>query len=248
MGKVLTAVIGALLYLLTPAIATAAQWYQVEVIIFAQQDSFGNEGAPQSIHLRYPAQATHFGGGELQRLPQEQRLLNADAAKLERTGVYRVLFHEAWRQPGQSQGRTPWLIIQGGRPLGNHYELEGSLRLYLSTYLHLATNLWLSRASDQYPSAAASPDAGAHGGYARARDLPPAPTALRADTPVLAGAGPAAITLKDVHTLEHSTRLLLGKLHYVDHPRMGILVKVRRAEAPGSPASAEPAAKASALN
>ena len=242
MGKlsatVIGALIGALPVLLTPAMAEAARWYQVEVIIFAQQDSFGNEGTPLSIHLRYPERATYFGDGDVEQLPRDQRQLKGDAAKLERTGVYRVLFHEAWRQPGQSQGRTPWLIIQAGRRFGDHYELEGSLRLYLSTYLHLDTNLWLSLPSDTYASAPEPSTTTAKGNYTSTRDLPPPPGAFKSGAQP-GGNGSSGIALKEIYSLEQSTRLQLGKLHYVDHPKMGILVKVMRTEAPGNPASAE---------
>lgn len=229
MPKLPATLLGAALLLMIPGFGHASRWYQVEVIIFTQQDRYGTEAAPQDIDLQYPLRVTHFGEGDFSQLPKEQRQLNADAYTLARTGVYKVLFHEAWRQAGQSEEQTPWLLIKGGEQLDDHYQLEGSLKLYLSTYLHLVTNLWLLRPADAYspPSTTTTTRV-----YTSTRDLPPLPGESRSGAQ---GLSPStsnypAVPLKDIYTFEQSDRLELGKIHYLDHPKMGILVKVTRAQ------------------
>lgn len=231
MAKLSAAVLAAALLLLTPTLAHAARWYQVEVIIFSQQDSYGNEKAPQGIHLHFPARVTGFGKNDFVQLTKEQRQLNADAYTLARTGVYKILFHEAWVQPGLRQGQAPWLLVSGGKPVGDRDQLEGSLKLYLNNYLHLATNLWLLQPSDAYLSPSSSLPA-TSGAYASTRNLPPLPGASPSGAQILRGSGYQAVPLKSIYTFEQSNRLQLGKIHYLDHPKMGILVKATRAQAP----------------
>ncbi|MGS2723355.1 CsiV family protein [Porticoccus sp. GXU_MW_L64] len=80
-----------------------------------------------------------------QVLESGQRQLNNYATALHRRSGYQVLYHQAWRQPGISSAQAPWVLVRAGDRYGEHFELEGSLRLVRSRYLHLETNLWLSR-------------------------------------------------------------------------------------------------------
>jgi hypothetical protein len=77
-------------------------------------------------------------------LDQEQRLQNAAAAQIERSPYFRVLFHQAWRQAIPGRAEPSHILVTGGERYGEHYELEGSLSISKSRYLHLATNLWLN--------------------------------------------------------------------------------------------------------
>ena len=235
MPKLPATLLGAALLLMIPGFGHASRWYQVEVIIFTQQDRYGTEAAPQDIDLQYPLRVTHFGEGDFSQLPKEQRQLNADAYTLARTGVYKVLFHEAWRQAGKSQEHTSWLLIKGGEQLGDHYQLEGSLKLYLNSYLHLVTNLWLLTPADAYSTPSTSTTTSTTtttSVYASTRDLPPLPGEPSSGAQSLGTSTSSypAVPLKEIYTFEQSDRLELGKIHYLDHPKMGILVKVTRAQ------------------
>lgn len=84
------------------------------------------------------------------KLPPAERQLNGHARAMERRNGYQVLFHEAWRQPMVEDQELPALIITGGEKFGDHFELEGSIRLSLSRYLHLNTDLWLTRFEPNY--------------------------------------------------------------------------------------------------
>ncbi|MCV6605145.1 MAG: peptidoglycan binding protein CsiV, partial [Porticoccaceae bacterium] len=76
---------------------------------------------------------------------KSQRQLNNYATALRRRSGYQVLYHQAWRQPGIGSTQAPWILVRAGDRYGEHFELEGSLRLVRSRYLHLETDLWLSR-------------------------------------------------------------------------------------------------------
>lgn len=83
-------------------------------------------------------------------LPESELHLLEQANKLDRKNKYRVLFHKAWRQPAQSASEAPDVVITGGDQFDQHFELEGSVQLSVSRYLHLRTNLWLSQFSINY--------------------------------------------------------------------------------------------------
>ncbi|MEH6638075.1 MAG: CsiV family protein [Porticoccaceae bacterium] len=119
-------------------------WYQVEVLIFAQVDNFGDESASASEQLSYPAELIDVEDSDspFPLITKDERQLGPEAYTLGRSNNYRVLYHQAWRQPGRGSANMPWVRIAGGSKHGAHHELEGSVRVYLSRFLHLETDLW----------------------------------------------------------------------------------------------------------
>ena len=98
-------------------------WYQVEMIVVARKDDAGQEHWPSNIKLRYPAKwvelkdptaadanainnsnassatpAVDLTKEAFYLLPTNERQLNAQAQKLQRSPGFEVLFHNAWRQ------------------------------------------------------------------------------------------------------------------------------------------------------
>ena len=183
------------------------------------------------------------------RLPSNERELNRHATALRRHSGNRVLFHEAWRQPFRDNREAPALIISGGEAYGSHFELEGSLRLTLSRYLHLNTNLWLTRFD---------PNTGQTPGSWPQLPNPPNQVSLEAplqlnsqlaspfdaldDTPERNAWGLDLRTdssmaslpefLREPYlpsrivTLNQQRRMRSGEIHYVDHPLMGLLIRI----------------------
>lgn len=92
------------------------------------------------LRRRHPAEPVPFAP-----LPREEQLLAEEVRNLERSGTYQVLFHQAWRQTLAGPRTSPWIVVQGGAPVGNHHELEGALRVYLDTQIVAETNLWRTR-------------------------------------------------------------------------------------------------------
>ena len=97
-------------------------------------------------------------------LPDELRSLTEKASLIRRSRNYRVLFHAAWRQPLVAPEQSPAILIKGGRQFGEHRELEGSIAIGVSRYLHLNTNLWFTQFTDNFgqesdwPQLPSSPD------------------------------------------------------------------------------------------
>ncbi len=138
-------------------------WYQVEVIIFSQQDLFNEELHTKDIELSFPENIRQLLDSELKaELKQEPQIVSTDGQafqvlpesamgmipdrdRLRRAPGYRVLFHKAWRQPGLGRTESPWIFIQGGNKTKERHELEGSFRLARNRYLHIQANLWKTK-------------------------------------------------------------------------------------------------------
>ncbi len=279
---------------------TKQKWYRVEVIIFTQKDAFGDELSSRDIVLTYPENLIDLDNNSAAytALPEDKLELGPDAYALKRTGVYTVLFHKAWRQPGLSPGEAPWINIDVS---DEKTSLNGSLRVYLSSYLHLESNIWhLSYAPElealsveplvaeatgnktliqeedspetettipplaPWPRPPISPlklmaaaeleivqaqtDQPGFGQPDLVQPVPAHPdtalanTTLTAAEPLNTGiseqnevtvtAGDILNThqkaIDDIILLQQASRLMLNKLHYFDHPKMGLLVKVSR--------------------
>ncbi|SDK22859.1 CsiV family protein [Microbulbifer yueqingensis] len=234
----------ALLLALTAAGTQAASYagttFEIEMIVFSRTDgmSGSRENWPASPRLSYPAKWIDFtttgGEGEPQLVPAATQLDNK-AAALQRSGNYRVLFHKAWQQQLWQKRRAPAILIEGGDTYAGHSQLEGSIKLSVSRYLHLSTNLWMSEFGEP----------GSEGGI-----LLPKPSSLDNGEPLDLAAPGAARTIASqgrpgpvyaarVAQLQQERRMRSGELHYLDHPRFGVLVQVRTLDKPedGTPAA-----------
>lgn len=133
-------------------------WYQVEVVIFSQQDLFREEKHRTDHQLSYPDHWVNLYDPAISQntettnleepytpLPTDLLKLLPDSRALARAPGYRVLYHSAWRQEGLDHKNSPWVLVQGGDQFGAHHELEGSLRLVKNRYLHIQANLWKAK-------------------------------------------------------------------------------------------------------
>jgi len=238
------------------------KWYQVEVIIFTQKDVFGDELSSRNIVLAYPENLIDLDNNSAAYTPlaKDKRKLEPDAYSLNRTGVYKVLYHRAWLQPGLAPANAPWIHISNSK--GNT-ALGGSLRIYLSSYLHMENNIWrvsyakniqssqhalLNAPSHQLTSGQNTENIDMRGNDElpfSATSTPPllatwpqppvSPLNSTEDKPIGKETNPLLTrprTIKEIILLKQESRLKLNKLHYFDHPKLGILAKVSRAKAP----------------
>lgn len=248
------------------------KWYKVEVIIFTQRDTFGDELASRDIVMSYPENVIDLDNNlaGFATLPDGERELAPDVYSLNRTGVYNVLFHKAWQQPGLAPTAAPWINIDIA---GENTAINGSLRVYLSSYLHMESNIWqvsyataLETTNPQslentaltegdslqtppgtdlliavpapWPQPPTSPIA-----------LPKLTTEEQSTSEMLNPISVDAVELnpttvdtaelnavqrniEEIILLKQASRLKLNKLHYFDHPKMGLLFKVTRSEEP----------------
>ena len=72
-------------------------------------------------------------------------------AQLQRSGRYEVLFHETWVQPVPSEGNSLPIVLDDSGDTGQWPRLQGSIKLYLTRYLQVETDLWLNTAGSYLP-------------------------------------------------------------------------------------------------
>ncbi len=175
----------------------------------------------------------------LRLLPEEELELANEVKQLKRN-QYRVLFHGAWRQGLFELPDSPGVIITGGELFDKHYELEGSITFSVSTYLRLDANLWLARFANnfgqeqnQWPNLPLRPD------YSLTQPLQQQNNfSLGWNNFATFGSEYDAI-LAEPYVVEEVVRLKQTRyrmrsteLHYVDHPKVGLLVKILPYEPP----------------
>jgi len=191
------------------------------------------------------------------RLDVKARSLNTIANALKRNSEYRLLFHQAWRQPLVENQNNPAILIAGGDQFGSHRELAGSITLSLSRYLHLRTNLWLTefepnfgQPPEGWPQLPPAPDRPENGRPASAWSIDPA-TFTEAATrggsawdrftqtaepqswaPNLPGFLQEDYLPERIVAMNQQRRMRSEELHYLDHPLFGIIVEIKPYERP----------------
>ena len=253
---------GAALLALCAAGAQAAGYagtqFEIEMVVFARDSGMdrSRETWPTALRLNYDSQWVDFDTPSaadpmtpaLQPAPNQ---LDNKVAALNRARGYKVLFHKTWRQVLQNERNAPAVLISGGAQEGNHHQLEGSVTLSVSRYLHLSTDLWLSEwlpqtgsFSDQTQLSGipvpTRPRAAIQTAGDEPMDLASSGTdsnrdfgySTSADSAVFHGdyaeaAEPAHKMAARVAVLNEERRLRSGELHYIDHPKLGVLIEVR---------------------
>ena len=146
--------------LLAASAANAQNWYQVEVILFehiedANAEVVDPEVWPSDLSLDWPSPLLTLDRplvideqsgirAPYSELPRDSRSLNNDAYALRVRQPYRLLWHKAWQAPMLPEGQAPWIEVKADELHQGQYRLEGGVRIHLSRYLHLHTDLWLT--------------------------------------------------------------------------------------------------------
>ena len=248
---------------------------------FNSSDNFNQEEWRQGLPQPDLAHALDLFGGQsspgFKVLPPSAYELDAAAKRLQASGRYTVIGHVAWEQPGLDIKQAIPVVITGGADYGplypqlmqprfimragqaveipapqHLYQLYGTVKVVLSRYLHLYTDLVL-RVPTQPQDIPVQTQAGQAGLTAPAAPGQTSPTDQNAplasnttaanpagqpvnvqtrqveDVPVIADpqhAQPApGGTLTEVHIIEHR-RTRSRQLNYVDHPMLGILFEI----------------------
>ena len=209
-------------------------------------------------------------------LLEPERLEFADQAQALRDRGQRILFHSAWWAPlREGDSPLPLVVDRAADPDTDAWpELQGSIHLYRSRYLHIELDLWLNTPASYLPPGwriepaprpepslrGATPDgqpfdpwnpppvlnAGPDTALSGADERPGNP-ALRGErfssrpaaTDTAFAAGALAAGSEDTtatgapwpwkHAIVHrqARRMRSNEVHYLDHPVIGVVVKVR---------------------
>lgn len=147
----------------------------------------------------------------------ENPQLSRIAGSLRRSTNYRLLEHLAWRQPLDESGFP--VLIQGGERYNDVYELDGTITVSRSRFLHAQVNLWFTEFAPMRPSRR----------FGRAnRDVPDVDQAMLDRYPELVAWAEQRDTRAPIHThlLSQSRRMRSDTVHFIDHPFFGVVIKV----------------------
>lgn len=198
-----------LLALLCTALPAAAEDYAVELLVFSRLAADdGEERWPLPVSLPATERALSLGEGGLQP-SSGGRALQAIADSLRRSNGYRPLLHWRWIQPGWDRNQARLL----------HVQVPAGSALPLTQPSAMTSKLEMQRLRDLTdPSAvtgAGLPLLDGTVSLTRARFLH-----LAADLIYVDPATGIPMQLRE------SRRMRSNELHYLDHPRFGVLVQV----------------------
>ncbi|USD38764.1 peptidoglycan binding protein CsiV [Ferrimonas sp. SCSIO 43195] len=226
---------------------------------------------PATIPSQLPATVTALETGSPLSgapflLPAESLQFNDALAKLRHKGA-RVLLHSAWRQPVFSRGNSQAYRLYNGRnfsdrfyadgrlrpltpPLGSVFdfnfsmtpptaqaepvwELDGWLRIYLNHFLFIDTSLQLREEGER-------PVPGLESMTVATPEADQSTLVAAEDGATSAATEPFLNTIE----LRQTRRVRSREIHYFDHPKMGVVIQIRRMT---QPSEMEPATAATPL-
>ncbi|MEZ5572332.1 MAG: CsiV family protein [Halioglobus sp.] len=242
--------------------------YRVELLVFSypvggaseQWDATPELGYPRTTQLLlYPGEhsASELRSADASAsvvqaptiftpLPSVQREFGAKAAAMQSSGRYRILFHEAWIQPIAGKSAAIPIVLDRSGDGGPWPALQGTIKLYLSRYFYLDTNLWLNTQGEYLPGTwrMPPPPRGPASPVNTATESIATESPAAAESTVLSTRQPGAALAEEVvesdypfrHAvlLKQSRRMRSGQLNYIDHPMLGVLVKISPLSKPES--------------
>ncbi|MCU7905956.1 MAG: peptidoglycan binding protein CsiV [Candidatus Thiodiazotropha sp. (ex Epidulcina cf. delphinae)] len=192
-------------------------WYQFEVLVFERiaAGAGSTEGWPGDPGRPEPNNATRLSQGKPMQddmpiafrvLPAEERSLNDAWDKMRRSRDYRPLYHVAWRQPVMhpDQAKQVYfsLLPEDGDQASeiNPPKLEGTLKFGVKRYLHIEVDILLRKAVG-----------GRSTQHSNGESI---------------SFGPRFNSYRQ----QAGRRMRSDKLHYLDHPVIGVLTIAKRYE------------------
>jgi hypothetical protein len=136
--KTILACIGCLLLSAAAYAAPAVTAYDVEVLVFENllPELEGGELWTRSVAEKSAPDVT--GAIVIDQLVPAETTLSGAASTLQRSGTYRVLTHRRWRQTAEEKSASKPVRLRN--PDG---QLDGTLRFYMSRFLHVDVDLAL---------------------------------------------------------------------------------------------------------
>ena len=170
-------------------------------------------------------------------LPESLSGLRNQARSLQRGRDYKVLWQASVRMPLDRDGDAVPVRVEVGPKLGNNHEIEGVISLSQKRFLHAEANLWINTLN---------PVASLDMVLAGAPLLAPLPNGhplpLKPDAPLTASphqqlpTRPINLPFYTANMPVYSSkRLQPGRLNYIDHPDVGLLIHVTSYQRPELP-------------
>nr|WP_246624781.1 CsiV family protein [Oceanobacter mangrovi] len=203
-------------------------------------------------HLPWPVTASN---GYWSPLAANSHLrMQREASRIDPQGGMRVVWHERWIEPVQAQAgqlKHPINLTLDGEP---EIQISGSFSIYLSRYLHIHTDLAVQHLSANLPQepllmpVAETTDSL----LATAIDTTAAINPVAEPVTVIEQPEPQPVMIDGLYParaahIVMSRRMRSGELHYLDHPMLGLVIRLTPVDIPEpAPAPTPVAAPAAA--
>ncbi|MEN8169716.1 MAG: CsiV family protein [Pseudomonadota bacterium] len=254
-----------LLLLLLPTLSyaeDAERWYQVEIIVFSQNNPQYHESEQWPLNISFPdleksrelvkprsGKASQTAPRPFSFVSSKKLKLGDTVRRIKKASDVELMLHFGWLQPGLPEKQAvPVHIYEGmlnksnkakasprssqhqhvemGTPMkGTGPRLDGTLRLILSRYLHLESDLiWREpRPKSQPGLTEENTQSRGQMGLSVSENmdsLAPGGDTMLEDTPMNDSLN------YQVFRMQQSRRMRSSEIHYIDHPRFGIVVLV----------------------
>ncbi|ABC29470.1 hypothetical protein HCH_02682 [Hahella chejuensis KCTC 2396] len=224
--------------LMSSSLSAYAGLYQIDLIMFKTPVPEGEENF-EYYPVAYDPEApllvdfTPLSSLQKQALGDNQVLLKWIANNLDRRSGYQVVWHKSWVSNLAYNRDTPVRILDTER-LGEGYSIEGVVNLSRTRYLHTTIDLSLVEWRQKQPGGAMDE---------MFTPFPEQAGATSALSPLQQSAPEEKLTAPDSDELfleetfrglepvaryrnRQSRRMRSGEVHYLDHPVVGVLVKI----------------------
>ncbi|MBY5922222.1 CsiV family protein [Ferrimonas balearica] len=212
------------------------------------------DNAQVQMPSRLPSQAVAMQAGnplsgQPYLLTAEQLQFNDALNQLSRQSGYQVLLHSGWQMPVYGRRAAQPFAIYGGINFGDRFRLDGHPRLAeddLLSQLSLLTqfapqargpeavwqlNGWIKIYLEHFLFIETRLDLREQGERVwTVESLERDPNALEGDVTEVEEREPFLMTIP----LEQNRRVRSREIHYFDHPKMGVIVQIRRMDQPQS--------------
>lgn len=222
------------------------QWDPTPTLRYPESARFLMERAPVGSSARL---APNGEGPALVKLQGDDGSFGEMAQQMARSSRYQVLFHEQWVQViGDKAEATPLILDRSG-DTEQWPALQGSITLWLSRYLHLQTNLWLNTQGEYLhadwrmppaplgPASTLSEDGSERRASATEALASMSPEAQRTTLTSevshakdeLVNEGDPRLTaypFRHAVLLQQKRRMRSRETHYIDHPLLGLVIRL----------------------
>jgi hypothetical protein len=244
LGAILPALAGLTAILLGASSAHAGQAYRVDVVVFEQHDAAGATAPVYPAPVSLPDDTVNMHslttGIDPRFVEQgiQDAALQSAVVSLQQKG-YRVLVQRSWTQPALDDTQAKPVMVDGGNAVADAPEVSGWVRITAAEMpqieaqvsllinagqLQHSSDVTISGPERREPLAGLSAPATSGPGIPQVPDTVTPPGDETTQAPM-----PKYMALRDVRRLKPDT------LTYLDHPRIGMLVRFSRAGSLAAP-------------
>ena len=222
--------------------------YQIDLVVYANTDPAAQQAEvwPDNLHLRYPhdwVRLNNQGEANLNRVGTNHPQFAKALRSLKLSSRYRILTQLSWIQDLEPRKRAPAVLIQGGERYGEHYELEGYVRIALERYLYAEPQLWLSRFGYQQGNYYLPRRPNRHQPIDEEVEIPQEDTlppqealvefpgtdmSIEDNAPSQPVIPVGAEPVERIVVMSEERRMRSDELHYIDNPLFGLLIMISK--------------------